>query len=160
MFSLQVDDRLPGSVPTRNCLLDWEHRITTFQPRGDLHGNFLPPLHFLGEGGKSIWRSSVTSSPARTEPRCSARWSFLHGKTLSPACTSWPAGWPDLCIQLPPGHLHLAVPWALHTEPAQANSSLSNCPPPGVSVPAHRLLGCTSQNGGVSWTLPSFSLCF
>lgn len=70
MTCLQADG-LPGSVPPCNCPPDGEHRIASLPPRGDLHGNFLPPLHFLDEGGEANWRSSVTSSPAGTRTQVS-----------------------------------------------------------------------------------------
>ena len=71
MSSLQVD-WLPGLASTGNCvLLDWEYRITTFQPRGDLQGHFLSPLHFVGEEAEAYWRRSMASSPAGTRAQAS-----------------------------------------------------------------------------------------
>ena len=109
---------------------------------------------FSSEGGETNWRRSVASSPAgtRTQVFCPLVLS-LWQDPVSSLCT-WLAGCPDLCSQLPPGRLYLVVLWALHTPPAQANWSFSNCPLSGISVPAHGLLDCMSQNRGISWTLP------
>lgn len=116
MSSLQAD-WLPGSVSTGNCiLLDWEHRITAFQPRGDLQGNFLPPLPFVGEEAEAYWRSSMASSPAGTRAQ------FSCPLSLSVTHTSRLAG----CARS--GHLYLEDPQAWHIQSVQAKLSLSNCP--------------------------------
>lgn len=137
MSSLQAD-WLPGSVSTGNrILLDWEHRITAFQPRGDLQGNFLPPLPFVGEEAEAYWRSSMASNPAGTRAQ------FSCPLSLSVAHTSRLAG----CARS--GHLYLEAP---HRHGmfnlSKPNSPSPTAPSPGFSVSVDGLLSRASQKRG------------
>ena len=133
MSSLQVD-WLPGLASTGNCiLLDWEYRITTFQPRGDLQGHFLSLLHFVGEEAEAYWRCSMASSPAGTRAQASCPLS------LTSVCTSQPVEWPDLDTSTKKPHRHGILTMSKPNHPSPT------APSPGFPVSADGLLNCKSQ---------------
>ena len=133
MSSLQVD-WLPGLASTGNCvLLDWEHRITTFQPRGDLQGHFLSPLHFVGEEAEAYWRRSMASSPTGTRAQASCPLS------LTSVCTSQPAEWPDLDTSTQKPHRHGILTMSKPKPPSPT------APSPGLPLSADGILNFKSQ---------------
>lgn len=80
------------------------------------------------------------------EPKSPTHWYFLQGKTMSPACTSWLAGWPDLGSQHPLDTFTYSPMGT--TQPVW--TKLSNCPFSWVLNLSHKgLFSCTVRNLGI-----------